>query len=215
MKDVGKQQGSGKGCQPVPNLDRELWALCHGYQAIAGIDETGRGPLAGPVVVSAVILGQHWNPKHRLADSKQLKPEQREELYYKIIREATAVRTISVPASCVDRINVLQASLLGMKLAVEQLLPKADYVLVDGNHFPELNLPGEAIVHGDGKCASIAAASIVAKVTRDRIMEGMQFLYTGWNFGRHKGYPTRDHRQILKIRGPSPIHRKSFIVRKT
>ncbi len=166
--------------------------------------------MAGPVVVSAVILGRHWNSEHPIADSKQLKHELRKKLYQTICREAIAVRTITVPASCVDQINILQASLFGMKLALELLIPKPDFVLVDGNHFPEISLPGEAIVRGDSSSTSIAAASIVAKVTRDRIMHGLQYLYPGWNFEQHKGYPTKNHRLMLNKRSPSPIHRKSF-----
>tara|TARA_B100001079_G_scaffold265447_1_gene271209 strand:- start:2248 stop:2817 length:570 start_codon:yes stop_codon:yes gene_type:complete len=174
------------------------------------VDETGRGPLAGPVVVSAVILGKNWNAQHRLADSKELKPKERDVLFQIICKEAFAVSTVSMPASEVDRLNVLQASMVGMKKAVERLNPKADYVLVDGNRYPELNQPGKALVKGDSRCASIAAASIVGKVVRDRVMHGMDCLYPGWDFQRHKGYPTKGHREMLETRRPSMIHRHSF-----
>ena len=167
-------------------------------------------------MVSAVILGQNWDPGISLDDSKKLDSQEREERYRTIWERALAVRSVSVPASWVDRINILQASLLGMKLAVEQLHARPDYVLVDGNRYPELTQPGEAVVKGDALCASIAAASIVAKVTRDRIMKGLSRLYPGWGFEQHKGYPTRGHRQLLDERKPSAIHRNSFmLVRKT
>ena len=216
MNAVAKQRAFGKECPPVPSLDRERHAWSKGYYTVAGIDEAGRGPLAGPVVVSAVILGQNWDPGISLDDSKKLDSQEREERYRTIWERALAVRSVSVPASWVDRINILQASLLGMKLAVEQLHARPDYVLVDGNRYPELTQPGEAIVKGDALCASIAAASIVAKVTRDRIMKGLSRLYPGWGFEQHKGYPTRGHRQLLEERKPSTIHRNSFmLVRKT
>ena len=166
--------------------------------------------MAGPVVVSAVILGKNWNENHRLDDSKALKVKEREELYEIICQEALAVSTVSMSAELVDRLNVLQASLQGMKKAVERLNPKADYALIDGNRYPEMMLPGEALVKGDSRSASIAAASIVGKVVRDRVMQGMECLYPGWGFERHKGYPTQEHRELLQKRKPSMIHRHSF-----
>ncbi|MEK9858501.1 MAG: ribonuclease HII [Deltaproteobacteria bacterium] len=191
-------------------MSHELKAWRKGFRNIAGVDETGRGPLAGPVVVSAVILGRNWNENHRLDDSKALKVKEREELYEIICQEALAVSTVSMSAELVDRLNVLQASLQGMKKAVERLNPKADYALIDGNRYPEMKLPGEALVKGDSRSASIAAASIVGKVVRDRVMQGMECLYPGWGFERHKGYPTQEHREILQKRKPSMIHRHSF-----
>ena len=162
------------------------------------------------MVVSAVILGPSWNKKHKLADSKTLKPSDREEFFQIICREAKGVSTVSIPAFEVDRLNVLQASMVGMKKAVERLNPKADYVLVDGNRYPEINLPGKALVKGDSYCASIAAASIVGKVVRDRVMHGMDCLYHGWGFLQHKGYPTKVHRELLEKKDPSIVHRRSF-----
>ena len=162
------------------------------------------------MVVSAVILGLSWNKNHKLADSKTLKPSDREELFQIICREAKGIKTVSIPAFEVDRLNVLQASMVGMEKAVERLNPKADYVLVDGNRYPGINLPGKALVKGDFYCSSIAAASIVAKVVRDRVMHGMDCLYHGWGFVQHKGYPTKVHREWLEKKGPSMIHRRSF-----
>jgi ribonuclease HII len=162
------------------------------------------------VIVSAVILGQSWKKYHELADSKTLKPSEREELFHIICGGAKGVSTVLMPAFEVDRLNVLEASMVGMKKAVERLHPKADYVLIDGNKYPEINLPGKALVKGDLYCASIAAASIVAKVVRDRVMRGLDYLYNGWGFAKHKGYPTKMHRDLLEKKSPSIVHRRSF-----
>ena len=134
------------------------------FSNIAGVDEAGRGPLAGPVVVSAVVLGPSWNKNHKLADSKTLKPSVREEFFQIICREAKGVSTVSIPAFEVDRLNVLQASMVGMKKAVEHLNSIADYVLVDGNRYPEINLPGSILNFGKGKLYFFASSVTTSEI---------------------------------------------------
>jgi ribonuclease HII len=182
-----------------------------GYALIAGVDEAGRGPLAGPVVAAAVIL----NPKRDriwqgINDSKQLTPQIRDMLFQTILENAEAYGIGIVTASLIDEINIHQASLEAMKLAVEELVPKPDFVLSDGFAIPGLSLPQEAVKHGDALCLSIAAASIIAKVYRDRIMLMYDQVYPAYGFAKHKGYPTWEHREAIKKVGISPIHRRSF-----
>lgn len=182
-----------------------------GYGRIAGVDEAGRGPLAGPVVAAAVILqpgeGSLWE---EINDSKQLSPAKREKLYRVITARAAAFAVGVVNAALIDQINIYRASLEAMSLAVRQLWPQPDYVLSDGFTLPGLDIPQEAVKHGDALCLSIAAASIVAKVTRDRIMESYDRDYPGYGFARHKGYPTFEHKAAINELGFSPIHRRSF-----
>jgi len=182
-----------------------------GYTLIAGVDEAGRGPLAGPVVAAAVIL----NPKRDsfwqgVNDSKQLTHQKRDRLYQTILDNAEAYGIGIVTASMIDEINIYQASLEAMRLAVQELMPKPDFVLSDGFPIPGLVVPQEAVKHGDALCLSIAAASIVAKVYRDRIMLTYDQVYPVYGFAKHKGYPTREHREAIKKAGLSPIHRRSF-----
>ncbi|MBF0240079.1 MAG: ribonuclease HII [SAR324 cluster bacterium] len=196
--------------QNLPNLQIEQQAVSEGFRCIAGVDEAGRGPLAGPVVVAAVILGAHWDISHPLNDSKKLSEKQRE-LLFNIIRTQAQSYSIQVmsPAE-IDKINILQATLTGMKLAVDKLRVHPDYVLVDGNQYPPLSIKGKTVVRGDAISMSIAAASVLAKVARDRIMKGWSKRYPEWDFEQHKGYPTAKHRQAIQIHGLSPIHRRSF-----
>jgi ribonuclease HII len=182
-----------------------------GVRLIAGIDEAGRGPLAGPVVAAACILPENF----RLAginDSKQLLPELRMKLYQKLIKNPKVIYAVGVvDEKMIDEINILQASLLAMERAVEGLATQPEYVLVDGIHLPgKLRMHGKAIVKGDSNSISIAAASIIAKCTRDLLMEEAHQKYPQYQFHQHKGYGTQLHLEMLKIHGPSPIHRMTF-----
>ncbi len=181
-----------------------------GYELIAGVDEAGRGPLAGPVVAAAVILDPGENCWAGINDSKQLTPQAREELYEIVVKNAKAVATAVADVSLIDEINIYHASLRAMRLAVEKLMPQPDYVLFDGFNVPEVYIPQEAVIGGDARCLSIAAASIVAKVTRDKIMLEYDREYPGYGFDRNKGYPTAEHREAIKTLGLSPIHRRTF-----
>lgn len=189
-------------------FERHLYR--QGYRCVAGCDEAGRGPLAGPVVAACVVLP--LDCRHaRFLDSKILPPAQRHELcdHLREIGALTGVGIVS--ASAIDRINILQASLLAMRLAVEELVRAVpDFILVDGKFEIPLTIPQAPLIKGESKSASIAAASIVAKVTRDRIMEEFHDQYPVYNFYRHKGYPTKEHRQALATHGPCPIHRLTF-----
>lgn len=176
---------------------------------IAGVDEAGRGPLAGPVVAAAVVLDPDV-PIDGLRDSKQLSAARRERLAELIRERARAWSVGRVEADDIDRINILQATLLAMRRAVEALSVRPERVLVDGTHCPELPCRVEAVVGGDKRIASISAASILAKVTRDAEMMDLDSRYPEYGFGRHKGYPTSEHRRALVEHGPCPLHRRSF-----
>ena len=176
---------------------------------LAGVDEAGRGPLAGPVVAAAVILPA----RHRirgLADSKQLTPLQREDLYQKIIKKCIAYGVGQCEVEEIDRLNIHHATLLAMKRAVEALQVVPQEVWVDGIHCPSVTMPVKAIVHGDETIPVISAASIIAKVSRDRIMIAYEEQYPGYGFAQHKGYSTPQHFAALDKLGPSSIHRRSF-----
>lgn len=179
------------------------------YQFIAGVDEAGRGPLVGAVVAAAVILDP-LKPIDGLNDSKKLSEKKRNALAIEIREKALAWSVQSVNAEEIDRINILQASLLAMKRAVESLHLTADMALVDGNKCPDLSCKVVAIVKGDSKVAAISAASILAKVDRDRQMLDLHKLYPQYGFDKHKGYPTKVHMQLLHQHGPCPAHRKTF-----
>ena len=193
----------------------DLWAyesraMTHGYHRVAGVDEAGRGPLAGPVVAAAVILPEDL-PDLELDDSKKLSPRRRCKAYDAIYQWAVAVGIGIVDAAEIDRINILKAALHGMAMAVANLTPAPDLILVDGPFaIPALEIEQSPIVKGDALSASIAAASIVAKVTRDRIMARYDLEYPQFGFAAHKGYPTRAHRSAIALHGPCPIHRRSF-----
>ncbi|MEH0018903.1 MAG: ribonuclease HII [Desulfobacter sp.] len=184
-------------------------AVQEGYRYIAGTDEAGRGPLAGPVVSAAVILPPGFDCPE-ITDSKKLSEKKRDALFPLIEEKALAVGVGIADHEEIDRINILQASLLSMKRAVECLKPAPDYLLIDGKFTIDCDLPQEAIVKGDAKSISIAAASIIAKVTRDRIMAELSIRYPAYEFHRHKGYPTKAHKAALRAHGPCPVHRKSF-----
>lgn len=187
----------------------ELASQQKGYKQIAGIDEAGRGALAGPVIAAAVILPINCGIKG-LRDSKQLSPKQRAYLFDEIHDVAVSVGIGAADHRVIDHLNILQATLLAMREAVEKLTPAPDYVLVDGSDLPEVGIVGEAIPKGDNKSYSIAAASIIAKVTRDRLMAELDPIYPNYGFSRHKGYPTSQHRQAIAQFGTSEIHRRTF-----
>lgn len=176
---------------------------------IAGVDEVGRGPLAGDVVAAAVILG----PNHGiegLADSKKLSEKKRNLLFELICKKSICWSVARASVDEIDKLNILHASMLAMKRAVALLTTQPDHVLVDGNRLPSWHYSAEAIVQGDSLVAEISAASILAKVTRDREMVALDITYPAYGFAKHKGYPTRAHLQALQIHGASTIHRKSF-----
>ncbi|MGD2112158.1 MAG: ribonuclease HII [Gammaproteobacteria bacterium] len=176
---------------------------------VAGVDEAGRGPLAGPVIAAAVILDPLL-PVAGLRDSKCLSQNRRERLYGEITRTALAWAVGRAEAAEIDRVNILQATLLAMQRAVAALRPAAEYALVDGNRCPELDCPAQAIVRGDSRVAAISAASIIAKVSRDREMIELDARYPGYGLAQHKGYPSKMHLQALDALGPTPQHRRSF-----
>lgn len=195
-------------------LDINIWAYeeqarSMGYESIAGVDEAGRGPLAGPVVAAAVILPQGFDPVG-IDDSKKLTPTRREKAFERISNEAAAVGVGIVGPDEIDRINILRATHMAMKLALEDLDVLYDYVLVDGLPVSGLGAPSLAIVKGDSKCVSIGAASIVAKVTRDRIMVDLDQKYPGYGFAKHKGYGCKSHIEAIKRLGPCSCHRMTF-----
>ena len=191
-----------------------MWQFEHevmenGYSAIAGLDEAGRGPLAGPVVSAAVILPKGFECPG-LTDSKKLTEKKRDALFPIIQEEALAVGVGIADHAEIDEINILQASLLSMKRAAEDLGVQPDYLLIDGKFTVPMDLPQKAIVKGDSLSISIAAASIIAKVTRDRIMAELHEKYPQYNFIKHKGYPTKAHKEAIWEHGPCPVHRMSF-----
>lgn len=186
----------------------EKAASC-GFLSIAGVDEAGRGPLAGPVVSSAVILPIDF-PEEGITDSKKLTPKKRDRLYDHIFENALSVGVGLADPEEIDRINILQASLLSMTRAVCDLKTKPDYLLIDGIFTISYDVPQEAVKKGDSLSISIAAASIIAKVTRDRIMLSYDKLYPEYGFISHKGYPTKSHKDAIASCGACPIHRKSF-----
>ncbi|MCW9047166.1 MAG: ribonuclease HII [Gammaproteobacteria bacterium] len=189
----------------IDDIDIDLSA----YKLIAGVDEAGRGPLVGSVVAAAVILDD-LQPIAGLDDSKKLTPKKRELLAEQIKQHAKAWSISSVGPEIIDEINILQASLLAMKNAIEGLPIEPDFALIDGNKLPDLECEAEAIVKGDARVKSIAAASILAKVERDKQMLDLHKLYPQYEFDRHKGYPTKAHMALLEEHGSCPEHRKTF-----
>lgn len=191
-------------------LKFENEAIANGYDIVCGVDEAGRGPLAGPVCAAAVIL-----PKGHIIegvnDSKKLTEKRREALFDVIKEEALAYSIATASAKEIDEINILQATFLAMKRAVEGLDIKPDFALIDGNKEPHLDIPMQTVVKGDARSASIAAASILAKVTRDRYMLEIANDYPQYHFEKHKGYGTKLHYEMLDAYGPSDIHRQSFL----
>ncbi len=180
-----------------------------GIKYIAGVDEVGRGPLAGPVVVAAVIMPIDFRLKG-INDSKKLSEKKRNELYKTINHEALAISVAFVDEKTIDEINIYEATKKGMLEAVEKLKIKPEHVLIDAMPLNELSIPHTSIIHGDALSASIGAASVIAKVTRDTFMEKMDFKYPNYGFKNHKGYCTKEHLEALEKYGPCEIHRKSF-----
>lgn len=198
-----KELARTKGMSVYEERFRDKGYLC-------GIDEVGRGPLAGPVMAGAVILPKD-HPILYLNDSKKLTPKKRDELYEVIMKEAVAVGIGSEDEKVVDEINILQATYSAMRKAILKLAVKPDFLLVDAVTIPDTGIPECPIIKGDAKSVSIAAASIVAKVTRDRLMVEYDRIYPEYHFAKNKGYGTAEHIAALKKYGPCPIHRRSFI----
>jgi ribonuclease HII len=195
--------------QVIPSTVFEDEARRSGADRIAGIDEAGRGPLAGPVVAAAVILRER-SDLPGLRDSKMLTKARREDLFYRIQEQALAIGLGFASAQAIDKINILQATRLAMARAVQQIHPIPDYLLVDGPIKLDLPVPQRAIVQGDRLSVSVAAAAIIAKVSRDRIMLDLHRRFPQYGFDRHQGYPTKAHREALLRYGPCPEHRLCF-----
>lgn len=195
--------------EPVSPLHFERQAQARGFRAVAGVDEAGRGPLAGPVVAAAVILPETFDLPG-LTDSKQLSEKARERLYPLIRAQALAVGIGVARVEEIDRINILQATLRSMQRAVGRLAVPADFLLIDGNVPVPLALPQQTLVKGDARSLSIAAASVVAKVVRDRIMCSLDRLHPGYGLAGHKGYGSAAHRAAIATHGPSLCHRRTF-----
>ena len=190
----------------------ELRARWLGFNAVAGIDEAGRGPLAGPVVAAAVMFPSGYT-NGEIRDSKKLTPLRRKALY-KIIRDdAVSIGLGSIEASTIDKINILQATLAAMKTAVLNLSNPPDYLLIDGINNIDITIPQETIIRGDSLSVSVAAASIIAKVSRDQLMDRYHLLYPQYDFIKNKGYGTKAHREAVKKHGPCKIHRRSFRIK--
>lgn len=185
-------------------------AAARGYAAICGVDEAGRGPLAGPVYAAAVILPQGLEIPG-LNDSKKLSEKKREALFDVIRAQAVAYAVASVDEQVIDEINILQATFLAMRRAVEALPAAADYAIIDGNRLPPLAIPAETLIKGDALSPSVAAASILAKVSRDHYMLELDERYPQYQFAKHKGYGTKLHYEMLAAYGPAPCHRRSFL----
>ena len=194
----------------MPSFEYEEKHYDEGYQAICGCDEAGRGPLCGPVVAAAVILPLGLEIEG-LNDSKKLTEKKREALFDVICEKAVAYAIAEASPEEIDEINILNASMLAMRRAVEALKVPADFALIDGNCSRGFNIPTETVVKGDAKSYSIAAASILAKVTRDRGCIELDRAYPEYGIAKHKGYPTKDHMDAVRAHGPAPIYRKSFL----
>ena len=193
----------------------DMWEIenglhSQGFELICGVDEAGRGPLAGPVCAAAVILPRNAEIPG-LNDSKKLSDKKRRELFPLIKDLALAYSIVMVDEKTIDEINILQATFRAMEQAVEQLEKTPDYILVDGNKLPQLTIPAKAVVHGDSLSASIAAASVLAKVTRDDFMLEQAKTYPEYGFDIHKGYGTKAHTAAILEHGPCPIHRTTFL----
>jgi ribonuclease HII len=196
----------------VPTFVEEEKLIAQGYRIIAGVDEVGRGPLAGPVVAAAVILPLELRPSwlSRVRDSKQLTPSQRESIFDRITESGVAYGLGVVSHEVIDKRGIASATRLAMRDAIKQLSICPDYLLIDFMQLPAVRIPQKSVVDGDSVCLSIAAASIVAKVTRDRMMVELDGQYPGYGLAQHKGYGTKEHLACLRRLGPSPLHRHSF-----
>ena len=194
----------------MPDLTRETTLRARGLQWIAGVDEAGRGPLAGPVAAAAVMLPADFSCPG-LDDSKKTSAAKREHFYQQLTENPAVIWAVAT-ASCgeIDQLNILRATHLAMRRAVESLSPRPQHCLIDGLPVPDFPIPHDAIVKGDGLSLSIAAASIIAKVTRDRLMRGIDREFPQFGFARHQGYGTKEHLEALRIHGPCIHHRRSF-----
>lgn len=192
------------------NFEIECALQNEGYALVCGIDEAGRGPLCGPVFAAACILPHDWCPEE-LNDSKKLTPKKRDRLFDEIREHAIAYAIASASVEEIDALNILEADLLAMRRAIDALPVKPDFALIDGNIARNFQIPAKAIIGGDAKSPSIAAASILAKVARDRDCLELDRQYPQYGIAKHKGYGTRQHMDALRTHGPSPIHRKQFI----
>ncbi len=192
-------------------FERELWQT--GKRFVAGVDEAGRGPLAGPVVAAAVVFPREFIIDG-IKDSKTLSEKKRTDLFEQIHLKALSIGVGSVDHILIDEINVLNATFKAMHKAIDELEPAPEHLLVDGPYFPELNIPASKIVDGDSKCFTIAAASIIAKVIRDKMMIEYDKIYPQYGFAKHKGYGTEEHIEAIRKYGFCEIHRKSFKIRK-
>jgi ribonuclease HII len=196
----------------TPSFAEEKLLGAQGYRLIAGVDEVGRGALVGPVVAAAVILPLEVNTRWRdkVRDSKQLSPTTRELLCDHIHEMAISVGIGTSPPEVIDAQGIIKATRLAMESAIDQLMPQPQYLLIDYMLLPEIQLPQKGITNGDSLCFSIACASIVAKVARDRLMVELDTAYPGYGLAEHKGYSTKKHLACLRRQGPCPIHRRSF-----
>jgi ribonuclease HII len=196
----------------TPSLAEERSLKARGYRLVAGVDEVGRGALMGPVVAAAVVLPNdlrvRW--RDRVRDSKLLNAATREFLFQCISEKAVSVGVGVSSNEVIDNIGIIKATRLAMKLAIEQLVPEPQYILIDYMSLPEVSLPQKGITNGDRLCFSIACASIIAKVSRDRMMKELDTAYPGYGLARHKGYGTKEHLACLRSRGPCQIHRRTF-----
>ncbi len=188
----------------------EIKAHENGYSVVCGVDEAGRGPLAGPVFAAAVILPENYSHEI-LNDSKKLSEKKRDLVYDDIIRDAISYSVGIATEKEIDEINILNATFLAMKRAVEDLSVKPDFAYIDGNQYPKTGIKEETIIKGDAKCMSVAAASIIAKVSRDRFMLKIAEEYPHYQFEKHKGYGTKLHYEMIEKYGVSDVHRRSFL----
>jgi ribonuclease HII len=193
----------------MANREYENKYIKMGHRYIAGVDEAGRGPLAGPVVIAAVILPNNYN-NPLINDSKKLTKKQRSELYGEIIKNALAYKIVTIDEATIDKINIYQASKLGMINAIKALKHPLDLVLTDAMPIGELKVEVVSLIKGDSKSISIAAASILAKVTRDELMNNLHNLYPQYGFDKHKGYPTKAHLAAIEKYGITKYHRLSY-----
>ncbi len=194
----------------MPDYSYEIKAQKAGFCNICGVDEAGRGPLAGPVFAAAVVLPEGL-VIDGLNDSKKLSEKKREQLFDIICEKAVSFSIASASVEEIEEFNILNAAMLAMERAVKSL-PKVDYAIIDGNRIPDnLSVPAEAVIGGDGLSMSVAAASVLAKVSRDRLMRELDAFYPQYDFKKHKGYGTAEHRRLIKEYGPSPVHRPSFL----
>lgn len=207
-----KIEGRWDMVNQVPTFTEEEKLIAQGYKLIAGVDEVGRGPLAGPVVAAAVILPLEERPSWlgKVRDSKQLTPSQRESIFDRIMESGIAFGVGVVSHEVIDEWGIAPATRLAMRRAIEKLSTRPDYLLIDYMRLPGIRIPQKGVVDGDSICFSIAAASIVAKVTRDRQMVELDGQFPGYGLAQHKGYGTAEHLEALQRLGPCPIHRKSF-----